>query len=135
MQAQLQQIIEVQAEQNRLLKTQLRWLKATLALLLLVTVCCVGSLIQERGIANGKITVVTTEPILEHPISLAESDTAPEASTEKLPIENETIQFQFGKRITVPPMSAPAPIQLDFSFVIAEAAGDRPRRGCDGMCF
>jgi hypothetical protein len=121
MDAQLKQLIERQAEQNQLLKNQLRWLKfSLLTLLLLATAscCCLGFLIHEHGTANSKLTVVATEPILEHPISLA---------------ENDTTQFQFGKRITVPPMAkteyATTPIKLTFP------TEPHPGRGCDGMCL
>jgi hypothetical protein len=116
MDAQLKQLIECQAEQNQLLKNQLRWLRfSLLTLLLLATAscCCLGFLIHERGTANSKLTVVTIEPILEHPISLA---------------ENDTTQFQFGKRVTVPPM-------VKTEFTMPELSLPRPARGCDGMCL
>jgi hypothetical protein len=122
MDAQLKQLIECQAEQNQLLKNQLRWLKfGLLTLLLLATAscCCLGFLIHERGTANSKLTVVTTEPILEHPISLA---------------ENDITQFEFGKRITVPPM-----VKTEFATTPIELTPPepelRPGRGCDGMCL
>jgi hypothetical protein len=123
MDAQLKQPIECQAEQNQLLKNQLCWLKfslLTLSLLATVFYCCLGFLIHERGTANSNFTIITTESILEHPISLA---------------ENDTTQFQFGERITVPPMVktvfATTPIELSFP-VEPEL---RPGRGCDGMCL
>ena len=134
MQAQLQQIIEVQTEQNQLLKSQLRWLKASLALLLIVMTCCLASLVHERGIANSKITVVTTEQILEHPISLAENDTSQTRFPEELLAENDAAQFQFGKRITVPPMAKPSSIDFDFPTAVAVPAFGTGR-GSHGMCF
>ena len=136
MDAQLKQLIESQAEQNQLLKNQLRWLKfSLLTLLLLATAscCCLGFLIHERGSANSNLTVVTTEPILEHPISLAENDTTEFQFPARSLAENDTTQFQFGTRIAVPPMVktefATTPIKLTFP------TEPQPGRGCDGMCL
>ena len=138
MDAQLKQLIECQAEQNQLLKNQLRWLKfSLLTLLLLATAscCCLGFLLHEQATANSSLTVVTTEPILEHPISLAENDTTEFQFPARSLAENDTTQFQLGKRITVPPMVktkfATTPLELSFP---AEPEL-RPGRGCDGMCL
>ncbi len=121
MDAQLTLLIESQAEQNRLLKEQLRWLKfGLLASLVLATasICCLGFLIRNKGAANRNLTVVTTEPILEHPISVAETD-----STQ--------LQFPTMERLQVPPMlktGYTAPIELSFPEY-------RPGPRCDGMCL
>jgi hypothetical protein len=131
MDAQLKQLIECQAEQNQLLKNQLRWFKFSLPTLLLfatVSCCCLGFLIHARGIANRKLTVVTSEPILERPISFAESDTAQLQFPASSLAENDSTQFQFGKKITVPPM-----VRTEFN--MPELSLPRPARGCDGMCL
>ena len=136
MDAQLKQLIECQAEQNQLLKNQLRWFKfglLTLSLFATASCCCLGFLIHEHGADNRNLTVVTTEPILEHPISLAENDTTQIQFPARSLAENDSTQSQFGKRITVPPMTKATPIQFDFSKVVSEP--DRPARGCDGMCL
>jgi hypothetical protein len=122
MDAQLQQIIEVQAEQNQLLKKQLRWLKGgLLTLMILATAAtgCLGYLIHANGTLSSNLAVLAAEPILEHPISLAENDTA---------------EIQFPVRIKVPEMGKTEPaIQLDFDFPVSSEY--RPGRGCDGMCL
>jgi hypothetical protein len=138
MDAQLKQLIECQAEQNRILTNQLQWLKfSLLALLLLATAscCCLGFLIHERGNANSKFTVVATEPILEHSISLAENDTIQFQFPTISLAENGATQSQFGNRITVPPMTKAAFIELDFSAVVSEAEYTRRGSRSDGMCL
>jgi hypothetical protein len=122
MDSQLQQFIEVQAEQNQLLKNQLRWLKFGLLALLISasgSIGCLGLLLHAHSTPNSNLTVVVAEPILEHPISLA---------------ENDTVQMQLPTigRLEIPPMPS-AQVALDFSFPVA--AGPRPGRGCDGMCL
>jgi hypothetical protein len=136
MDAQLKQLIECQAEQNQLLKNQLRWLKfSLLTLLLLATAscCCLGFLIHERRTANSKFTVVTNEPILEHPIPLGENDTTQFQVPAGSLAEDDATQFQFGKRITVPPM-----VKTEFATSPIEFSAQpelRRGRGCDGMCL
>lgn len=130
MDAQLAQII---AEQNRLLRNQLRWLKVSLLTLLLTataSVCCLSMLIRERSVAAGKVTVVTTEPILEHPMSLAENESNDVQFPVRTPTEHGGTLLQIINRLTVPPMEKATPIEFSFP-----KASIPERRGCDGMCF
>jgi hypothetical protein len=130
METQLEQIIQVQAKQNQLLKNQLRWLTVGLLVMVAVSICSLGVLIHERG----KVTVVTMEPIIEHPISLGEDETNQIQFASHSLTENDATHIQFGNRITPPPMGNASPIQFDFPKVVSDAEL-RPGRGCDGMCF
>lgn len=122
MDAQLQQIIDVQAEQNQLLKKQLRWLKGgmlTLMILATAAIGCLGFLIHAHGTLSSNLAVLAAEPILEHPISLAETDTT---------------QLQFTARVEVPEMAQIKYVApLDFVFPVASP--DEPPRGFHGMCL
>lgn len=123
MDAQLQQIIDVQAAQNQLLKKQLRWLKAgllTLTILATAAIGCLGYLIHEHGTLSSNLAVLTAEPILEHPVSLAENDAA---------------EIQFPVRIKVPEMVQTEYVapSIDFNFPVSSA--NEPRRGFGGMCL
>jgi hypothetical protein len=95
-----------------------------------VSICSMGVLVHEHG----KVAVTTTEPIIQHPLSLAENDAIQFQFTAKSFVENDPSQLATGNRLTVPPMATTAPIELNFSAVVNDTEL-RPGRGCDGMCM
>lgn len=143
MDSQLPQLIVAQSAQDQLLMNQLQQLKLGLlsvSLLAIASLYYSVLLLHERGTVNDRFTVVTTEPILEHPISVTENDPA----QIQFPVrfaENDATSLNItpqplGIRITVPPMAntPPAtPIEPDPTF--PTAAAPRPGRRCDGMCL